>query len=86
MSGITPAKKVEIFRLSMLYVHAGIAVACPYRGTMFDGVLVLRLFALYDNLAISVACPCGKSPVWKATSATQNGSQAIPFIWYRGHL
>ena len=45
MSGITPAKKVEILRLSMLYGHASIAVACPFRRTMFEGILVF-------------CCPC----------------------------
>ena len=57
MSGITPAKKVEILRLSMLYGHASIIVACPHRRTMFEGILVLSLSTLYGNVGIAVACP-----------------------------
>ena len=49
MSGITPAKRVEILRLSTLYDHASIAVACPYHRTMFEGILVLSLSTLYDQ-------------------------------------
>ena len=44
-----PAKKVEILRLSMLYGHASIVVACPYSRTMFEGILVLSLSTLYDQ-------------------------------------
>ena len=49
MSGITPAKKVEILRLSTPYGNVGIIVACPYSRTMFEGVLVLSLSTLYDQ-------------------------------------
>ena len=40
-----PVKRVEILRLSTLYGHASIAVACPCRRTMFEGILVF-------------CCPC----------------------------
>ena len=46
---ITPVKRVEILRLSMLYGHASIIVACPHRRTMFEGILVLSLSTLYDQ-------------------------------------
>ena len=73
-----PAKKVEILRLSMLYGHASIAVACPYSRTMFEGVLVLSLSTLYDHPGMSEVTPCGRPTVRKATYATRNGSQTIP--------
>ena len=45
----TPVKKVEILRLSTPYGSVGIVVTCPYRRTMFEGILVLSLSTLYDQ-------------------------------------
>ena len=49
----------------MLYGHASIAVACPYRRTMFEGILVLSLSTLYDHLGMSEVTPCGRPTVRK---------------------
>ena len=70
----------------MPYGNVGIIVACPYHRTMFEGILVLSLPTLYDHLGMSEVTPCGRPTGRKATSATRNGSQAIPVTWYLGQL
>ena len=48
-------------RLSTLYGHASIAVACPCRRTMFEGLLVFLLPMPYIHASIAVACPCSRT-------------------------
>ena len=81
-----PAAAREPPIIAAPYGNVGIIVACPYRRTMFEGILVLLLSTLYDHPGMSEVTPCGRPTVRKATSATRNGSQAIPVTWYRGQL
>ena len=78
--------RVSLYLLPMPYIHASIAVACPCRRTMFEGILVLSPSTLYDHPGMPEVTPCGRHTVRKATSVTRNGSQAIPVTWYRGQL
>ena len=76
-----PAAAREPPIIAAPYGNVGIAVACPCSRTMFEGVLVLSLSTLYDHPGMSEVTPCGRHTVRKATSATRNGSQAIPVTW-----
>ena len=41
----------------MPYGNVGIAEACPYSRTMFEGILVLSLSTPYGSVGIIVTCP-----------------------------
>ena len=57
VSGIMPAKKVEILHLSTLYGHACFSLSCPCGRTMFECILVLSsYFAVFLVSVTGVTC------------------------------
>ena len=90
VSGIMPAKKVEILHLSTLYGHACFSLSCPCGRTMFEFILVLSYFLAVSFSWVSPelridappAVPYFCFPVWISTLLTGRcGRNCLYLSW-----